>query len=153
MLNLPLYTILGIFLISAGQLITIPLENESGKTVDQLLEANIRDPAENHPKLSEFIDQTATSQNPIRNTAQDATLEVVGKWVFGPCYAVTTVGDVAYFDDGVVLNIMDFSDPVDPALLARVGLPGLEIHDVCVAGPHAYVANNEAGLRVIDVSE
>ncbi|NIM18756.1 MAG: T9SS type A sorting domain-containing protein [Candidatus Latescibacteria bacterium] len=153
MLIVRLYAILCILLVSAGQSIAMPVERESGGPVSRLLDSSTFSQPEIHPKLSEFIDQPATSPNPLHDISQNPAVEVVGKWVFGPCYVVTTVGDVAYFGDGVVLNIMDFSDPAAPVLLARLELPGLEIHDLCVVGFHAYVANHEAGLRVIDVAQ
>ncbi len=55
--------------------------------------------------------------------AQDCP-ELVGRWPYGPAYAVSASGDYAYFGSGTVLQIADVSVPETPQLVAEVVLPG-----------------------------
>jgi len=77
--------------------------------------------------------------------------ELVGRWPFGPPYAVAISGDYVYFGSGTVLLIADVSAPASPQLVGEVLLPDF-VGAVEVSGGFAYVADYDAGLRVIDVS-
>ena len=77
--------------------------------------------------------------------------ELVGRWPYGPAYAVAVSGSYAYFGSGTVLLVADVSNAAAPQVVGEVVLPGL-IEGVAVSGSYAYVAGGEAGLWVIDVS-
>ncbi len=82
--------------------------------------------------------------------AQDCP-ELVGRWPFGPAYAVAVSGGHAYFGSGAALVVADVADPSAPHRVGEVALPGL-VKAVAVAGGYAFVAADRGGLRVIDVS-
>ena len=77
--------------------------------------------------------------------------ELVGRWPYGPASAVALSGDFAFVGSGTVLLIVDLSTPATPVVVAEVGLEAT-VAAIAVAGDHAYVANTEDGLRVIDIS-
>ena len=60
-------------------------------------------------------------------------------------------GDYAYFGSGMALMVADVSDAAAPQVVGEIVLPGV-IFNVAVSGSYAYVADDDAGLRVIDVS-
>ena len=77
---------------------------------------------------------------------------VIGSWLFGPSYDVTVENSIAYFGDGVVMNVMDFSIPTAPVMRDRVVLEG-EIWDIAVVGNYAYVAAESGGFRIVNVTD
>jgi len=81
--------------------------------------------------------------------AQDCP-ELVGRWPYGPAYAVAVSGDFAYFGSGTVLLVADISNPASPQVVGEVAFPNSFL-GVEVTGGYAYVADS-GGLRVIDVS-
>ena len=112
-----------------------------------------RVPLENCPyEPREISGYAQAASQDSHSESTRSSLELVGEWVFGPCCAVTTVGDIAYFGDGDVLDIVDFSQPASPVTLARLRVPGHWIVDICVSGDYAYVSQEKSGLHVIDVS-
>jgi hypothetical protein len=70
----------------------------------------------------------------------------------GATLAVAVQGRYAYVGVGPRLVVVDVGDPARPVEVGRTGvLPGV-VRDVAVSGSYAYVADGDAGLRVIDVS-
>ena len=72
-----------------------------------------------------------------------------------PGYAsgVGVIGDTLYIADSEAgLQVIDVSDPQNPAIIGAKDTPGSAI-GVAVIGQTAYVADGEAGLQVIDVSD
>ena len=82
--------------------------------------------------------------------AQDCP-ELVGRWPYGPSFAVAVSGDFAYFGSGTMMMVADVSDSSAPAVVGGVALPDLP-QFITVDGGYAYVADWSAGLRVINVS-
>jgi hypothetical protein len=71
----------------------------------------------------------------------------------GATYAVAAQGNYAYIGVGPRLVILDVSDPARPVVVGQTGaLPGVVL-GLAVAGSYAYVADRDAGLRVVDVSD
>lgn len=79
-------------------------------------------------------------------------VSLLGRWAEGPCLALEATGGIAFFGNGAILEIVDFSNPNGTVLLSSVPVPG-PIQGVSVAGGLACVANGQNGLRVIDVSD
>ena len=77
--------------------------------------------------------------------------ELVGRWPYGPAFAVAVSGDHAYFGSGMVLTVAEVSDPAAFLVVGEVTLHDVPM-GVAVTGSYAYVANGSAGLRIIDVS-
>ena len=76
--------------------------------------------------------------------------EPVGRWPYGPAYAVAVSGSYAYLGSGTVLVIVDISNPAVPQAVGAVVLPGV-VQGVAVAEGYAYVAAGAAGLRAVNV--
>ncbi len=70
----------------------------------------------------------------------------------GDARAVGLVGSFAYIADWTDVAVADVSNPVNPVLLAPLGLPGAITYDLAVGGDRVYVANFNGGLRVLDAS-
>ena len=84
----------------------------------------------------------------ISGQALNATL--IGRWAYGPCSSVDVVSNIAYFGNGGYLEIVDVSDPANPVELGRILIPSC-VEGIAINGNHAYVADDDAGLRIIDV--
>ncbi len=79
-------------------------------------------------------------------------VEFVGQ-IGGAVTAVAIQGTLAYVGVGPRVAILDLSEPSQPVLVGQTdSLPGL-VQGLAVAGSHAYVADQYAGLRIIDVSD
>jgi hypothetical protein len=67
--------------------------------------------------------------------------------------AVAPGGETVYVADGYGLGVIDVRDPISPTVIGYLETPG-SANDVVVAsvGDIVYVADEEGGLRVIDVS-
>jgi len=79
-------------------------------------------------------------------SAQDCP-ELVGRWPYGPAFAVAVSGDYAYFGNGTALQVADVSVPATPLLVGEVVLPGI-VRGVVVSGGYAYVADFDGGMSV-----
>ncbi len=86
----------------------------------------------------------------FRSRQQSQNVELIGA-TGGAIYDVFVKGNIAYCAGGHGLSIFDVSDPTKPKILANVVLPA-PAEDVYVSGSYAYVADEVAGLRVVDVS-
>ncbi|MCI0515493.1 hypothetical protein L0128_19950, partial [candidate division KSB1 bacterium] len=82
-------------------------------------------------------------------TSQNCTL--IGRWAEGDCYEVLTHGNLLYFGNGAYLQIMDFTDPLNPTLTSRIALPSM-VRGLALWEDKVYVANYNGGLRIVDVS-
>lgn len=79
------------------------------------------------------------------------SLELVGQ-IGGDTYAVAVQGDYAYIGIGPRLVAIDVSDPISPTLVGQTDvMPGI-VEDIFIAGEYAYVANDDGGLRIVDIS-
>ena len=81
--------------------------------------------------------------------SQNCTL--IGRWAEGDCYDVLANGNIVYFGNGAYLQIMDFTDPVNPNLLGRIALPSM-VRGLALSDNIMYVANYNGGLRIVDIS-
>ena len=86
-------------------------------------------------------------------TLADAeNVELVGQ-IGGSTSAIAVQGDYAYIGVGPRLVVLDISNPANPTMVGRTEvLPDVMI-GVAVAGNYAYVADYDAGLRIINVSD
>jgi len=85
------------------------------------------------------------------DTAQNSNVTLIGRWPYGPCYAVDVVNNIAYIGNGSALEILDISNPANPVKLGQVVTPSV-VSGIKVSGNYAYVADESDGLRIIDVS-
>ena len=78
----------------------------------------------------------------------DSNTTLIGWWARGPCYAVDVSGNIAYFGNGLCLEVVDISDPANPVELGRIVTPSI-VRGVAVSGSYAYVADGDDGMYII----
>jgi len=78
--------------------------------------------------------------------------DLIGRWPYGPAYAVAASGEYAFFGSGSALMIADVSDPTSTQLVGEIGMQR-PVRGLAVSGGHAFVAIGSHGMRVIDVSD
>ncbi|MEW5878748.1 MAG: hypothetical protein AB1751_11865 [Acidobacteriota bacterium] len=98
----------------------------------------------------------------VDNTTGDATTiammpevgcgALVGRWGFGPAYAVVVSGNLAYLGSGTNLVILDLTDPRSPRPLASLDV-GSFVFGLAVSGAYVFVAAGQVGLRIVDASD
>jgi len=76
---------------------------------------------------------------------------LVGRWAAGPPYAFTVENNIVYTASGGILLILDITNPSEPQLLGQVSTDGI-ISDVAKSGNYVYLAEQDSGLKIIDVS-
>jgi hypothetical protein len=81
----------------------------------------------------------------------DSNITLMGRWAWGHCYAVAAQGHYAYISNGAAFQILDVSDPAIPQLVGEITTPDLII-DIAVSDNTAYVADWNAGLRILDIA-
>ncbi len=86
---------------------------------------------------------------PIPSPTPDP-LNILGA-IGGNARAVAIQGDLAFVGEGPNLDVIQITDPSNPAILSRVHLPDL-IQRIAVSGSMVYVAAYGAGLQIVDVS-
>ena len=89
--------------------------------------------------------------------SQNHNVSPVGRWTEGPSLTATVRDDLAYVGNGPSLEIVEVSDPANPAGQGRVSFPG-PVGDVTVAGNYAYVVSgtplyDDADLHVVDITD
>jgi len=76
----------------------------------------------------------------------------VGRWPYGPAYAVAVQGGYAYLGSGGGIYILDIADPTSPTKIAQIATPGV-VHGLFLDDFLLYVGDREAGLRIINVAD
>ncbi|MBN2764167.1 MAG: T9SS type A sorting domain-containing protein [Bacteroidales bacterium] len=76
----------------------------------------------------------------------------VGRWAEGPCYCAEAYNDTAFFTNGGLFEIADFSDAYNPVRLSATLIDG-DIRGMRVKGNYAFLANGKAGFTIIDISD
>lgn len=95
--------------------------------------------------------QLETPSDTVLLSADSYNLETVGQ-VGGATYGLFVQGSYAYIGLGPRLVTLDISDPSSPTLVGQTSpLPDF-VRGVYVSGDYAYVANEESGLCIVDVS-
>jgi len=75
--------------------------------------------------------------------------ELLGRWAEGTCDAVEVDENYIYVGNGSYIDV--YEDSEEPILLIRLETPGI-IRDIIRDGDYLYVANEEYGLRIFNVS-
>ncbi|MBD3423775.1 MAG: hypothetical protein GF417_04980, partial [Candidatus Latescibacteria bacterium] len=91
-------------------------------------------------------------RNPVGSNGESSNLDLAGRWAQGPVRAVASRSDTAFFGNGGRLDIVDFSTPSSPSLVATLDLPTW-IRALEVSGAHLYIAADESELLIIDISD
>ncbi len=78
-------------------------------------------------------------------------LEFVGQ-IGGPSFAVAVEGNYAYVGVGPRLVILDILDSANPTVVGQTEVLPSIVQSVAIVGSYAYVADWDAGLRVININ-
>ena len=101
------------------------------------------------PPQGEELGARAAPASPIE-------LELVGRWPYGPAYAVAhgviDGAPYAFLGSGSVVLVVDMANPLDPTVIGEVVTPD-GVKGLVLSGSLLLVTDDEAGLRVIDTSE
>lgn len=84
--------------------------------------------------------------------SQDVNCTLLGRWAGGGCRDVLADGSIVYVGYGAYVQIMDFTDPVNPVLIGSITLPS-EVRGLALDHETLYVADNRGSLRVVDVAD
>ncbi len=87
----------------------------------------------------------------IYGIAQNLNTTLIGHWGYGPCYTVSESGNYAFIGSGCMLLVIDKTNPGVPVKVGDLLLPDV-IQAIAVDGDHVYIANDEAGLRITNIS-
>ena len=117
----------------------------SQRTLRQLKRASVGYPARTRrPAMVEPLELRTLLDG------QNLLVSQIGQWG-GAVQAVEVVGTTGYLAQGPSLVVMDLSDPANPQELGRAILPDLA-QDVSVVGSYAYVADDDSGLQILNIS-
>jgi hypothetical protein len=84
------------------------------------------------------------------STANDSVLTKIGHWAWGPCRSVEAQGNYAYISNGSTFQVLDFSNPSSPQIVAEYYLGG-EISDIKLRDSLAFICNG-GYLFILDIS-
>ena len=79
-----------------------------------------------------------------------SNLNLIGRWECGPCYTCFIDGNYAFIGNGRAMDTVNISNPNSPVKVGRVMTPGT-VRGIYTAGNYAYVADEERGLRIINI--
>ena len=104
------------------------------------------------PAQERFPEEREMPRRAAKVAGEAKNVRLVGRWPYGPAYAVVIQGRYAYLGSGGVVFVLDISDPSSPRRLGGCATPGI-VEGLFVSGDYLYVADRKAGLRVIDISD
>jgi hypothetical protein len=88
---------------------------------------------------------------PSTQAAPLPAMATISQWQ-GSVDAVFNQGELFYLNIGPTLAILKLTNPLWPELVGAVALPVNNVSDITVANGYAYVAADEAGLRIVDLA-
>ncbi|MFQ6608283.1 MAG: T9SS type A sorting domain-containing protein [Fidelibacterota bacterium] len=93
-----------------------------------------------------------TGYSNISKQLADSSLELISRWPVRNCDAVAVLDSQhILMGNGDLLQVLDTSNPNDPALIGEVWIEPGTVFEIAVKEPYAYVASG-AGLAVVDLS-
>ena len=69
----------------------------------------------------------------------------------GSCFGIAVQGNYAYVGEGRNFLVLDVTTPSSPSKVGRLTLPGI-IRGIALLNQYAYVADEEGGMQVVDIS-
>jgi hypothetical protein len=103
----------------------------------------------NLPSLVFYLILIILSANPISFSQTNWNTELLGRWAEGTCDAVEVDENYIYVGNGSYIDV--YEDSEEPGFIARLETPGI-IRDILRVGDYLYVADEEYGLRIFNVS-
>jgi hypothetical protein len=94
----------------------------------------------------------AQNYSMIPNTIQtpDSNLSVIGEWYSGHCLAVRSKGDIIYFSQGSIFNVMDASDINNCQIIGNIRLES-NIEDIEIFDHFAFIRDEHNKLTILDL--
>lgn len=86
----------------------------------------------------------------VEEAFSDTILTLLGRWAWGPCLAVNTLGNLAYIGNGPTLHILDISNPTSPEIVGEYLTDGLVV-DIEIKGTLAYLLTGK--LEIFDIQD
>ena len=106
------------------------------------------------PVVVQTTGGSATNSNGFAyGVAYGSNIDFVSS-VGGSCFGATVQGNYAYVGEGRNFVVLNVSSPSSPSKVGQVTLPGL-VRGIALLPPsyqYAYVANEEGGIQVVDIS-
>lgn len=90
------------------------------------------------------------NESAVEEVFSDTVLTVLGRWPWGPCYAVNTLGNLAYIGNGPTLMILDISEPASPEIVGEYLTNGLVV-DIEIKETLAYLLTGK--LEIFDLQD
>ncbi len=97
-----------------------------------------------------FILVITLTPAPAQFDSQNCTL--LGRWAEGECYDVLANVNIVYLGNGAYLQIMDFTDPVNPTLSGRIALASM-VRGLALSGTKMYVADYDSDLCIVNIAD
>jgi len=79
----------------------------------------------------------------------DSVQTKVGEWRWGPCYSAAVKGNYAYIGNGLLLQVLDISNPANPTVVGELYTGG-SIRKIIISGNYAYTI---FPFQIIDISD
>ena len=92
------------------------------------------------------------SMNTI-NRADSLNMGLIGMWNYGYPLAIHTTNDYLYLGSGGSVIIYDISDTTNPRQIGSISFPGAYVKDICISDSMMFVADQERGLRIANISD
>ena len=83
--------------------------------------------------------------------ARGAGIELAGQ-LGGAVNCAAVAGNYAFVGQGTRLQVVNIATPASPSPVGTALVLGDTVNDISVSGNYAYIANNEDGLRIVDIS-
>jgi hypothetical protein len=80
----------------------------------------------------------------------DSILTSLGRWAWGPCYAVETKDHNAFIGNGPTFQVLDIANPSSPQIIGEYYVGASSIFDIRVRDSLAFVIAD--GLLILDIS-
>mgnify|MGYP002387827030 CR=1 FL=1 len=104
------------------------------------------------PTPSAQVTQETPAATMPEQVYTSANMEYVGR-IEGASLAVDIQEDILYLGIGQRLALLDISNPAMPLIIGKTQTFAGIVVDFVISGGLAYVADDEAGLRIVDVTD
>ena len=112
-----------------------------------LLFLSAEDYSQSISKLQQYYKELSYNQN-YSSFTSDSVLTKIGQWRWGPCYSAAVKGNYAYIGNGLLLQVLDISDPANPTVVGEL-FTGSLIRKIIVLGNYVYTISP---FQIIDIS-
>lgn len=84
----------------------------------------------------------------IAEIVSDSALTVLGRWAWGPCFAVATKEHYAFIGNGALFQVLDISEPSSPKIIGEVMTEGI-VYDIVLSANYAF---SVYPFQIIDIT-